>query len=68
MLISNPMTTLTINIPVKIEHAIIPQELEATISELILEYFETKQDIELRQELASDMNFSALNRKLEMKL
>jgi len=48
------MSTITVNIPNKVEHYILPKELEATISELILEYIETKQDMELEQELASD--------------
>lgn len=62
------MSTITVNIPNKVEHYILPKELEATISELILEYIETKQDMELKQELTSDWNFAILNRKLEMKL
>ncbi len=62
------MSTITVNIPNKLEHYILPKELEATISEFILEYIETRQDLELKKELASDRNFGILNRKLEMKL
>ncbi|EKD30483.1 MAG: hypothetical protein ACD_78C00042G0005 [uncultured bacterium (gcode 4)] len=67
-LTSTYMSTITVNIPNKVEHYILPKELEATISELILEYIETKQDMELKQELTSDQNFAILNRNLDMKL
>ena len=62
------MSSITINIPQKLESYILPKKLEATISELVFEYIETKQDMELKNDLSCDSQFGILNRKIELKL
>jgi hypothetical protein len=38
------------------------------LDQFVLDYIETKEDLELRNSLANDMEYKILNRKLEEKL
>lgn len=59
----------TINITIsddKVKY--LDDDFEEMFNEFILEYIETKEDIQLREELQNDEKFSSLNRQLEEKL
>ena len=63
------MTTITFDrIPKNKTRYLIWEEFENVLNQFILEYIETKEDLELKNSLINDNDFISLNRKIEQKL
>lgn len=64
------MTNITIwkSISKNKSHYLVWEEFEILLDQFVLDYIETKEDLELRNSLSNDMEYKILNRKLEEKL
>ena len=63
------MLTSTLNrIPKSKAKYLVWEEFENILQQFIMEYIETREDLDLKKSLLNDNEFISLNRKLEMKL